>query len=103
MQTTLAPVSASALAAYTALPKASDAVRAKIDGAAQQFESQFLSVMLGEMFKGVEAPAPFGGGEGEQAFQSFMTDAFAKAVSTHGGLGLAKDVSKAMLKMQGLS
>jgi Rod binding domain-containing protein len=87
----------------TAPAVASNATRAKIDAAAKQFESQFLSVMLGQMFEGTEPSAPFGGGEGEQAFKSFLTDAFAKSISKHGGIGLAKDVSKEMLKMQGLS
>ena len=55
------------------------------------------------MFEGTEAAAPFGGGEGEAAFKSFLTDAFAKSLSKHGGIGLAKDISKEMLKMQGLT
>jgi Rod binding domain-containing protein len=85
------------------LPAAGAATRAKIDATAKQFESQFLSVMMGQMFEGTEASAPFGGGEAEATFRSFLTDAFAKSVSKHGGIGLAKDISKEMLKMQGLS
>ncbi len=84
-------------------PIASNATRAKIDATAKQFESQFLSVMLGQMFQGTEPEAPFGGGEAEGTFRSFLTDAFAKSISKHGGIGLAKDISKEMLKMQGLS
>jgi flagellar protein FlgJ len=82
---------------------ASSGTRAKIDATAKQFESQFLSVMLGQMFQGVKTSAPFGGGEGEDAFKSFLTDAFAKEVTHHGGIGLAKNISKEMLKLQGLS
>ncbi len=82
---------------------ASSATRAKIDATAKSFETQFLSVMMGQMFEGTEAAAPFGGGEGEAAFKSFLTDAFAKSLSKHGGIGLAKDISKEMLKMQGLT
>jgi Rod binding domain-containing protein len=70
---------------------------------AKQFESQFLSVMLGQMFEGTEISAPFGGGEGEAAFKSFLTDAMAKSITRQGGIGLAKDISREMLKMQGLS
>lgn len=86
-----------------AYPAASAAVRAKIDASAKKFESQFLSVMLGHMFDGTSAPAPFGGGQGEEMFKSFLTDAFADAIARHGGVGLSKDISKAMLKLQGLS
>jgi flagellar protein FlgJ len=84
-------------------PVASGATRAKIDATAKSFESQFLSVMIGQMFEGTEISAPFGGGEGEQAFKSFLTDAMAKSMTRNGGIGLAKDISKEMLKMQGLS
>ena len=105
-------MSVSAYAANTTLPAASlapplptatTAQRAKIDATARQFESQFLGSMLGQMFEGTEASAPFGGGAGESAFKSFLTDAFAKTITKHGGIGLAKNVSKEMLKLQGLS
>ncbi len=86
-----------------AYPAASAAVRAKIDASAKKFESQFLSVMLGHMFDGTSAAAPFGGGQGEEMFKSFLTDAFADAIAQHGGVGLSKDISRAMLKLQGLS
>jgi Rod binding domain-containing protein len=58
--------------------------------------------MLGQMFDGVKA-STFGGGEGEDAFKSFLTDAFAKSMTRHGGVGLSKTLSTEMLKMQGLS
>ena len=76
---------------------------ARINATAKQFESQFMSVMMGQMFEGTEAAAPFGGGEAETTFRSFLTDAMAKSVSKHGGIGLAKDIAREMLKMQGLS
>jgi Rod binding domain-containing protein len=86
-----------------ALPVAGVATRARIDVTAKQFETQFMSVMLGQMFQGVETSAPFGGGEAESTFKSFLTDAFAKSVVKHGGIGMAKDISREMLKLQGLS
>jgi len=78
------------------------AKRAQIKTAAQNFESSFLSIMFQEMFQGVETPKPFGGGQGEQMFQSFMTDAFAKQMAKGGGIGLADVVGREMLKLQGL-
>ena len=80
-----------------------DAKRAKIARSAQDFEASFTSVMLGQMFEGVETSAPFGGGEGEAAFKSFMTDAMAKAMTKHGGIGVAKVIEKELLKLQGLA
>ena len=79
-----------------------DMTRSKIKQSAQNFEASFLSVMLAQMFKGVETDAPFGGGQGEEMFKSFFTDAVAKQVSKSGGVGLAASVEREMLKMQGL-
>jgi flagellar protein FlgJ len=99
-----AGVSTAAASASSATPKVADsATRARINATAKQFESQFLSVMMGQMFEGTEVSAPFGGGEAEGTFRSFLTDAMAKAVVKHGGIGLAKNISREMLKMQGLS
>ena len=79
------------------------AKRGQIASTAKDFEASFLSVMLGQMFKDVNVSEPFGGGHGEEVFKSFMTDAMAKQVVKTGGLGIADDVAKEMLKLQGLS
>lgn len=78
--------------------------RASIAKASKDFETSFLSVMLGQMFEGVnQGDGAFNGGAGEQAFKSFMTDAMAKQMVRRGGVGLAPTVQKEMLKLQGLS
>jgi len=77
--------------------------RAQITKTADSFETSFLSNMLGEMFEGVSTDGPFGGGQGEQAFRSFMMDAFAQQITKAGGVGVAASVQKEMLKMQGMS
>lgn len=77
--------------------------RARIEKTAKEFESAFLSTAFQTMFSGVNTSEPFGGGEGEQAFKSFLMDAFAKQMTKSGGVGLAASVTQEMLKMQGLS
>ena len=79
------------------------AKRAAIKKTAQDFEASFLSTSLGSMFEGVNISAPFGGGEGEQAFKSFLNEAMAKQIVKAGGIGVAASVQREMLKMQGLS
>lgn len=76
--------------------------RQEIESTAKAFEAAMISSLLGEMFKGVETPAPFGGGHGEEAFRSFLTEAIGKQMAAGGGLGLADDLTRSMLKMQGL-
>ncbi|NBU26647.1 MAG: chemotaxis protein chel [Caulobacteraceae bacterium] len=76
--------------------------RSHIRQTAQAFEASFLSVMLSQMFDGVETPAPFGGGQGESMFKSLYTDAIARQVTRSGGVGIAASVEREMLKLQGL-
>ena len=99
-----APAVSPNLLASPAQPTAAElAKRANIQKAAQSFEASFLSVMLGQMFQGVQPDAPFGGGPGEAMFKSFMTDAMAKKMTDRGGIGIADKVGREMLKLQGLT
>lgn len=91
-----------ALPAPAAPPAADPALRARIEKTAKDFEASFLQVMLNQMFDSVDAGA-FGGGSGEAAFKSFLTDAFARSMAERGGVGLSQDLTREMLKMQGLS
>lgn len=87
----------------TQVPTADEiARRGKIGQTAQAFEASFLSIMLQQMFEGVNVSEPFGGGQGEEMFKSFMTDAIAKQMAKVGGVGLADQVQREMLKLQGL-
>ena len=95
--------SLAALTAGAPLSASDQAKRAAIKKTAQDFEASFLSTSLGSMFEGVNISAPFGGGEGEQAFKSFLNEAMAKQIVKAGGIGVAASVQREMLKMQGLS
>jgi Rod binding domain-containing protein len=97
------PVDMLAAAKPVAMSSAELATRGKIGKAAEAFEGQFLGIMLQSMFEGTDAEAPFGGGQGEQMFKSFLTDAIAKQSVKSGGLGIASVVQREMLKMQGLT
>jgi Rod binding domain-containing protein len=88
----------------TQAPKAgASESKAQIAKTADSFETSFLSNMLGQMFEGVSTDGPFGGGQGEGAFRSFLMDAFAQQISKSGGIGVGAAVQREMLKMQGLS
>jgi Rod binding domain-containing protein len=79
------------------------AKRAQIKDTAERFEASFLSSMLQEMFAGLETSGPFGGGQGEEMFRSVLTEAMAKQMAKGGGIGIAAQVQREMLKMQGLT
>ena len=76
--------------------------RKQIAATAEKFEATFIAQMLGPMFEGSELSAPFGGGPGEAAFKSFLLEAVAQQMAKAGGLGLTEDLTREMLKMQGL-
>lgn len=74
---------------------------AAIDKTAREFEAMFLSVMLNEMFKGIDmSKGPFGGGHGEDAFKGMLVDQYGKNIAERGGLGIAASVRRQMLLMQ---
>lgn len=68
--------------------------------AAEDFEAVFLAQMLGHMNMGVDPDSAFGGGKGEEAFQSVMADTYGKAIAEMGGVGIADAIYKEILRMQ---
>lgn len=81
-------------------PAAPPARTAKMRETAEQFEASFISQMLKPMFEGVKTDGPFGGGDAEETWRSFMIEAMAKQTVKAGGIGLADQVVAQMLKMQ---
>ncbi|WP_426039291.1 rod-binding protein [Brevundimonas sp. DC300-4] len=67
---------------------------------AEKFEASFLSQMLKPMFEGIDTNGPFGGGEAEGTWRSFMIDEMAKQTVRAGGIGLADTVVSEMIRMQ---
>lgn len=59
--------------------------------AAEDFEAAFLAEML--KTAGInKMPSTFGGGAGEEAFSSMLTDEYARRMAASGGIGLAEHV-----------
>lgn len=73
---------------------------ARIRKTAQDFEAAFLSEMYKPMFKGLATDGPFGGGDAEETWRSFMIDAMAKQTVKAGGIGLSDTIMAEMMKMQ---
>jgi peptidoglycan hydrolase FlgJ len=68
--------------------------------AATEFEAQFVSQMLTQMWQGIETDGYFGGGNGEEMFRGLMINEYGKQIAQSGKLGIADNVRNAMLKMQ---
>ncbi len=63
----------------------------------QEFESMFLSQMMGHMFSGIKSNALFGGGQAEEMFRSLLTDEYGKSIAKAGGIGIADQVVRSVL------
>jgi Rod binding domain-containing protein len=64
---------------------------ADLHAVAESFEATFLAEML--QYTGLNAmPSGFGGGPGEEAFSSLLTEQYAKLLAERGGIGLAERV-----------
>ena len=70
---------------------------AKLHKLAQDLEATFLSEMLGYAGLGA-ARDSFGGGIGEEQFGSFLRQEQATAMVRAGGIGLAENLFKAMMR-----
>ncbi|MEA1676578.1 rod-binding protein [Nitrospirillum sp. BR 11163] len=73
---------------------------AAIEKAAKEFESVFISQMLQHMWEGVKVDENFGGGHAEEMFRGMMIEEQAKAITKGGGLGIADEIKKEMMRMQ---
>ena len=68
--------------------------------AAQALEASFLSEML--KLSGLAKPVgEFGGGAGEEAFSSMLSDRYAEEIAAKGGIGLSEMIFNALLRRSG--
>ena len=67
---------------------------------ANDFEAVFLSQMLQPMFEGIKPEAPFGGGNSEAMWRSMQIEEYGKAITRAGGIGIADNVFREILKLQ---
>lgn len=73
---------------------------AKVDDVANEFEAQFISQMLENMFSTVDTKGFLGGGEAEETYRSMMIDEYGKIIARSGGVGVADHVKREMLRVQ---
>ena len=89
-----------AMSALNAKAPVATTDKAKARANAVEFEAQFVSQMLTQMWQGIETDGYFGGGNGEEMFRGLMINEYGKQIAQSGKLGIADNVRNAMLKMQ---
>lgn len=80
--------------------KIAPAKLAQIRKSANEFETVFVSQMLGHMFDGVGTDETFGGGRGEEMFKPMLIEQFGKQMTQRGGFGIANQVYHELLRAQ---
>lgn len=73
---------------------------AKARAAAQDFEAQFLAVMLDQMHTGVGEGDPFSGGASTENFRSMLNEEYARSIAEAGGIGVADSILAEILRLQ---
>lgn len=68
--------------------------------AAEDFEAVFLAQMLAPMFETLKTGGLFGGGPGEDIYRSLMVEEYGKAIARSGGVGIADQVERELLRLQ---
>jgi flagellar protein FlgJ len=72
----------------------------KLDSVAQDFEAQFVSQMLSNMFSTVDPSESLGGSDTEEVYQSMLVNEYGKIIARTGGVGIADQVKHMMLQQQ---
>jgi Rod binding domain-containing protein len=90
------------LLANPTLPPVSHASRNldRLHKTAAEFEEVFLAQMLQPMLTGLTPEEPFGGGPGEEMWQSMLVTEYGKAIVARGGIGIADAVVREALLAQ---
>lgn len=68
--------------------------------AAQTFEAYFLSQFVDRMFQGVPKDNLSGDGNGQDIFRSMLAQEYGKAMAARGGIGIADQIYREILKTQ---
>lgn len=67
---------------------------------AEEFEAVFLAQLIEQMMGESTQSEMFGGGPGESAFRGMLNEEYAKVMARAGGIGLADDLAREMMRLQ---
>jgi flagellar protein FlgJ len=67
---------------------------------AKDFEAQFISQMLSTMFSTIDTKESLGGSDEEETYKSMLVSEYGKVIARTGGLGIADQIKRDMLKHQ---
>jgi len=71
-----------------------------IERTAKDFEAMVVGELIAPMFEALDTEGLGGGGAGEKMFRPMLVREYAKSLAASGGIGLADDVAREMIRMQ---
>lgn len=81
-------------------PPAQAATKDAARKAAEDYESVFINELLSHMDQGDSLNGAFTGGQAESVYRSLFDDSVAKQISLRGGIGVANNLYREILKLQ---
>ncbi len=73
----------------------------RLDEVSKDFEAVFVTEMMKPMFAELKPDERFGGGKGEEIFQGMMLQEYGKLMAETGQFGIADQVKRQLIEMQG--
>lgn len=71
---------------------------------AQDFESVYLTTMIGQMMNGLSGDGPLAAeGAGGDAWRGLLTEEMAKNISRAGGVGVSQSIYSELIRLQSAS
>lgn len=68
---------------------------------AVELEGVFLNTLMSQMMSGLDSRGEFGGGYAEETWRGLQGEQLANSMARNGGLGLAAEIYRNLLSMQG--
>lgn len=85
----------------SSLPNKHPPVDKKAWKTAQDFESVYLSTMIGQMMSNLSGDGPLAAeGAGGDAWRGMLTEEMAKTISSAGGVGITQSVYSELIRLQ---
>jgi peptidoglycan hydrolase FlgJ len=83
------------------MARSSAAQPGSVEAVAADFERMALNELLSMAMTGTDvSDTPFGGGAGERMMQPFLIDQYASSFAAQGGIGIADQVRRELLRLQ---
>ena len=91
---------ANAIAGLSSMSRVKSMNMDQINAVSKDFESMFVSQMVGQMFGDSQGTEAYGNNDTSEVYKTMMVDEYSKQITRAGGIGIADYVKQELLKLQ---